>query len=121
LSIEFPQPSGAQFTFSLDPLFATIDPSASKFTVMSTKIEIVLRKKVPGQKWSALEATSTEKLTSRITVYSTIPRETTSITNPVTVPTPSADQGPAYPTSSRHGVKDWDKLASDLNTMKGLI
>lgn len=26
--------------------------------------------------------------------------------------------GPAYPTSSRHGVKNWDKLAEDLTAKK---
>lgn len=68
---------------------------------MSTKIEIVLRKQVPGQKWSALEASSTDvKLADR----------TASTASAASAPT----SGPAYPTSSRHGAKDWDKVASDL-------
>ncbi|KAJ9368223.1 hypothetical protein DTO282F9_8444 [Paecilomyces variotii] len=111
ISIEFPQPSGAQFTFSLDPLFAAIDPSASKYTVMSTKIEVVLRKKVAGQKWSVLEATSTEKLADRSSIASAAPSTSTTASS-------STAQGPAYPTSSRHGVKDWDKLATDLTSKK---
>lgn len=68
---------------------------------MSTKIEIVLRKKLPGQKWSALEASSSDvKLVER-------PGATGS--------TQTTTAGPAYPTSSRHGAKDWDKVASDLS------
>jgi len=37
--------------------------------------------------------------------------QTTSTTTP-------ASSGPAYPTSSRTGVKDWDKLASSLTKKK---
>jgi suppressor of G2 allele of SKP1 len=36
-------------------------------------------------------------------------------TTSTTTPAPS---GPAYPTSSRTGVKDWDKLASSLTKKK---
>lgn len=31
---------------------------------------------------------------------------------------PSASTRPAYPTSSRHGAKDWDKVASSLTAKK---
>ena len=31
---------------------------------------------------------------------------------------PQASSGPSYPTSSKHGVKDWDKLATDLTKKK---
>lgn len=76
---------------------------------MSTKVEIVLRKQTPGQKWSALEASSTTaNLTDRSTVVNDEAASTSS----------SKPSGPAYPTSSRHGVKDWDKLASDLTKKK---
>ncbi|PYH72479.1 co-chaperone SGT1 [Aspergillus vadensis CBS 113365] len=102
-SLQFPLPSGAEYDFTLDPLFAPIDPSTSKVSVFSTKIEISLRKKSPGQKWSALESSS------GITPQPTI----TPITTATTQIKPQA-QGPAYPTSSRHGAKDWDKLASSL-------
>ncbi|RMJ21730.1 hypothetical protein PHISP_07399 [Aspergillus sp. HF37] len=100
-SLQFPLPSGTLFDFTLDPLYASIDPSSSKVSVMSTKIEIVLRKQVPGQKWSALEASSADvKLADRTTSTASA------------APTPPS--GPAYPTSSRRGAKDWDKVASDL-------
>ncbi|GKZ36900.1 hypothetical protein AbraIFM66950_008164 [Aspergillus brasiliensis] len=103
-SLQFPLPSGAEYDFTLDPLFALIDPSASKVSVFSTKIEISLRKKTPGQKWSALEST-TGPVTSA-------PQTTTTTATPTTTTTQA--QGPSYPTSSRHGAKDWDKLASSL-------
>ncbi|PYH28830.1 co-chaperone SGT1 [Aspergillus neoniger CBS 115656] len=103
-SLQFPLPSGAEYDFTLDPLFAPIDPSTSKVSVFSTKIEISLRKKSPGQKWSALE--SSTGLTPQ-------PVTTTPITTTTAHIKPQA-QGPAYPTSSRHGAKDWDKLASSL-------
>lgn len=99
-SIQFPLPSGTLFDFTLDPLYAPIDPSSSKVSVMSTKVEITLRKQVPGQKWSALEASSTNPR----------PASTQMSTNSA----PVNPTGPAYPTSSRHGSKDWDKVASDL-------
>ena len=31
---------------------------------------------------------------------------------------PSTSSAPAYPTSSRHGTKDWDKVASSLTAKK---
>ncbi|RAK80437.1 co-chaperone SGT1 [Aspergillus fijiensis CBS 313.89] len=107
-SLQFPLASGAQYDFTLDPLFAPIDPSTSKATVMSTKIELVLRKQTPGQKWSALESTpSTIKLAGRQAA-------TAAAASSTAAGNPNTASGPAYPTSSRHGAKDWDKLASTL-------
>ncbi|KAE8144851.1 hypothetical protein BDV25DRAFT_165934 [Aspergillus avenaceus] len=100
VSLQFPLPSGASYDFTLDPLFAPVDPASSKVSVMSTKIEIVLKKRASAQKWSALEASSTDpKLADRQTA---------------TGSTPAPGSAPAYPSSSRHGAKDWDKLASSL-------
>lgn len=63
---------------------------------MGTKIEITLQKKTSGQKWGSLEGTGESvKLTQRSAVS-------------------AASAGPSYPTSSRHGTKDWDKVASNL-------
>ncbi|PWY86355.1 CS-domain-containing protein [Aspergillus sclerotioniger CBS 115572] len=108
-SLQFPLPSGAEYDFTLDPLFAPINPSASKVSVMSTKIEILLCKHTVGQKWSALESTATDlKLSDRQAALNTTTTTTAS------APAPA----PAYPTSSRHGAKDWDKLASSLTAKK---
>ncbi|KAL4886340.1 hypothetical protein BJY04DRAFT_178924 [Aspergillus karnatakaensis] len=103
VSVQFPLPSGSEYAFHLDPLFAPIDESASKLTTFSTKIELVLRKQTPGQKWSSLESTSTDI------------KPTTTTSTPAPPPPASA---PSYPTSSRHGAKDWDKLASNLTAKK---
>lgn len=104
--ISFPHPSNPEtsFTFTLEPLFAAIDPSKSKYAVMVTKVELVLHKQVPGQKWSSLEGLSDTPTKT--------PASTTSedvIIQPSAQPT-----APSYPTSSRSGPKNWDKLASDL-------
>ncbi|PLB43128.1 SGT1 and CS domain protein [Aspergillus steynii IBT 23096] len=103
-AIGFPLPSGADYDFTLDPLFAPIDPSASKVSVMSTKIELSLRKQLAGQKWNALEAVSTDfKLADRQAAVSSAP---------------SSSAAPTYPSSSRQGPKDWDKVASTLTEKK---
>lgn len=73
---------------------------------MSTKIEVILRKKTQGQKWNALEATSTPNKQPTST-------PTTTTAGPPTEPIP-APATAAYPTSSRSGAKDWDKIATDL-------
>ena len=71
---------------------------------MSTKIELVLKKRAPGQKWSALEASAVNiKPPGRQAVPD---------------PTPASSSAPAYPSSSRNGPKDWDKLASSLTAKK---
>lgn len=94
VSLQFRLPSGSEYDFTLDPLYAPVDTSASKITVMGTKIEIVLRKQTPGQKWNSLESSgNTPKLADRSAALAA---------------------GPAYPSSSRKGAKDWDKVASSL-------
>ncbi|KAI9373747.1 hypothetical protein BJX61DRAFT_501484 [Aspergillus egyptiacus] len=104
VSVQFPLPSGSEYAFTLDPLYASIDESNSKITTYATKIELVLRKQTPGQKWSGLESSSTDI------------KPTTTTTS---IATPSASaSAPSYPTSSRHGAKDWDKLASTLTAKK---
>ncbi|KAN0078766.1 hypothetical protein V8E54_005279 [Elaphomyces granulatus] len=115
ISIQFPLSSGSDFAFTLDPLFAAIDPALSKVSIMSTKIEMVLHKKISGQRWSALESTS-KFPTDRTSISGTTPPVPTmaAASNPAS----SQDSGPAYPTSSRHGVKNWDKLAVELTSKK---
>ncbi|KAL4894612.1 hypothetical protein BDV59DRAFT_175796 [Aspergillus ambiguus] len=104
VSLQFPLPSGADYDFTLDPLFAPIDTSLSKVSVMSTKIEINLRKQASGQKWSSLEGTLSDvKLADRSAAVGLAPASGTA---------------PAYPSSSRTGAKDWDKVASTLTKKK---
>lgn len=86
---------------------------------MSTKIEVVLFKKQPGQKWPALEGTSTDDIKVDPSVAAPAPTSSSSDT-PVQSTSATATQasGPAYPTSSKHGAKDWDKVASSLTAKK---
>ncbi|MCJ1315991.1 hypothetical protein MMC15_001311 [Xylographa vitiligo] len=107
LSISFPLSTGADYDFSLEPLFAPIDPSASSHKIMSTKVEFVLKKATPGQKWHSLENPHGLPPPSNFTSAAPIP---SAILNPK----PAQDTPPAYPTSSRSGPKNWDKLAADL-------
>ena len=93
--------------YSVEPLYADVDPSQSSFKVMSTKIEVVLRTAQPGIKWHSLEARDGD-------VTSTQPSTLSSTSKP----TAPSQAGPAYPTSSRTGPKNWDKLATDLTTKK---
>ncbi|EGE83048.1 SGT1 and CS domain-containing protein [Blastomyces dermatitidis ATCC 18188] len=115
LSVTFPTVSGSDYSFNLYPLFSPVDSTSSKATVMSTKIEIILRKKQPGQKWGGLEGTSRQG--SNVTTSSTITPTAIVAPRPNTV-TSSTDQIPSYPTSSRTGPKDWDKVASSLTKKK---
>ncbi|MCJ1285442.1 hypothetical protein MMC26_004782 [Xylographa opegraphella] len=108
LSISFPLPTGADYDFSLEPLFAPIDPSASTHKIMSTKVEFVLKKATPGQKWHSLENPHAVPSTTDSTSATPIPA---AILNPK----PAQDTQPAYPTSSRSGPKNWDRLAAELS------
>ncbi|KAK5382462.1 Cochaperone protein [Exophiala xenobiotica] len=111
--ITFPHPSNpdSTFTFTLDPLFALVDPAQSTANVMSTKIEINLRKAQAGQKWHTLEGSAPLKRAEA----NSDPDITTSTTNTPLQPASSTATAPAYPTSSRTGPKNWDKLANDLH------
>ncbi|KAK5088625.1 Cochaperone protein [Lithohypha guttulata] len=113
ISVTFPHPSdpSSSFNLSFDPLCALIDPSASKSQVMSTKIELTLAKAAQGQKWANIEgsaplkkseAAPTEDASAQAAMMSSIQQP----------PAPAA--APSYPTSSKTGPKNWDKLASDL-------
>ncbi|KAI4152989.1 MAG: hypothetical protein LQ340_002577 [Diploschistes diacapsis] len=113
IAISFPLPTGSDYDFSLDPLFARIDPSSSSYKILSTKIELTLQKAEPGRKWHSLEGTEA------------IPSEDSSSGNQddavrqavLHQPTTKAS-APAYPTSSKSGPKNWDKLATDLTKKK---
>lgn len=119
VSVSFPHPSDAAstFAFTLDPLFALIDPSKSKHQVMSTKVELTLAKAVQGQKWANLEGTGPLKRADGSSIQgdagpSAIP---SSISHQ---PSVTQTNAPSYPSSSKTGPKNWDKLANDLTAAK---
>ena len=117
ISISFPQPGDphSSFSFSLDPLHALIDASASKATIMSTKVEITLKKSTPGQKWPALEGSEPLK---KATNGTSDPDAKAAMMSALRTQPPSTASGPSYPTSSKTGPKNWDKLANDLTSKK---
>lgn len=100
LTIAFPLSNGSDFDFSRDPLFAEIDNASSTYKIMSTKIEIILKKAIPGQKWPSLEGVDSEDKDGQV--------------DKSTEDSSAKFSAPAYPTSSKTGPKDWDKLADDL-------
>jgi hypothetical protein len=117
--VSFPHPSdrSSSFILTFDPLFAVIDPSASTYSIMSTKVEVSLRKVVPGQKWPALEGTAPlkdvelgpESAAARAAVMSSLAQPAVSL---------KPESAPSYPTSSKSGPKNWDKLAETLTAKK---
>lgn len=112
LVISFPiEGTSSTYDFTIDPLFASIDPAQSDYKILPTKIEVTLAKSAPGIKWSSLEDT-------KDSVVSTAADSAHS--DPATNHTSSGAQqsGPAYPTSARGGPKDWDKIVEEQNTSK---
>lgn len=83
---------------------------------MSTKIEIVLRKQQSSQKWPALEDPTTGSKPAG--ENDGMPAKPTISSRFDIGPGESAAKAPAYPTSSKTGAKDWDKVASALTKKK---
>lgn len=98
LTVNFPLPSGSDFVFDVDPLYELVDPGQSTYSILSTKVEVKLLKAVVGKKWADLEGTQEAPVSED---------------KSSTLVEPSAAT-PIYPTSSKSGPKDWDKLANEL-------
>lgn len=106
LSISFPiTGSSSDYQFSADPLFASIDPAESKFRVTPNKVEVTLKKAAPGVKWHTLEGDRQ--------VDAATDENKTPIPSHVLKGKTTRETVPAYPTSSKFGAKNWDKLAKD--------
>ena len=112
LAISFPLPTGSDFDFSLDPLYSKVDPSVSTSKVMSTKIECVMKKATPGQKWASIESTEVQEGEN--------PADdgNADVKRVVLGSQTTNNAVPSYPTSSRSGPKNWDKVANDLTKKK---
>ena len=113
LDVSFPLPTGSDYHFSLDPLFATINRMKSHYKIMSTKAEFTLAKARQGQKWPTVESKEIEEKEANKS-QDADPSNDSSKTAAVSENTKS-NVGPSYPTSSKSGPKNWDKLASDLS------
>ena len=108
LDVSFPLPTGSEYNLSLDPLFAAIDPSVSSYKIMSTKAEFTLQKSTPGQKWANIEGAqpvSTEETSA----------DGDDAVKRAVLSDKSTNTGPVYPTSSKSGPKNWDKVVNDLS------
>ena len=79
--------------------------SASTSKITPSKVEITLRKKEGGLKWKTLEGTDAPKPSAA----STTVNENDTIRAAVL-----KDSAPSYPTSSKSGPKNWDKVVSDI-------
>ena len=104
ISISFPLPTGSDYNFSLDPLYASIDPAQSTFKTLSTKIELILKKSSPGTKWHSIEGEAPIINDADSTATTTDFK-----------PSPLITSGPLYPSSSKTGPKNWDKVVSNLS------
>lgn len=127
VQISFPTPSSSSpssddshFEYNLKALYADIDPSASTHQITTTKIELKLRKAIQGQKWSSLERSSSSIPGATTTTNPNLP---TSTANPSSSSSPAShpstqSTAPVYPTSSKTGPKDWDKVVNSLSSKK---
>ena len=113
LTVSFPLPTGSDFDFSLDPLFSKVDPSASTSKVMSTKVECTMKKATPGQKWASIESTEVVREGENSADNGNPDVKRAILGNQAT-----NNAAPSYPTSSRSGPKNWDKVANDLTKKK---
>lgn len=114
-------PTGSTYDFSLDPLFAAVAVSQSKSSIVSTKIELILKKSVPGQRWPSLEGDGPvldENSEDPNKDHSTLNGSSAETSKKGVIVGVSSrehlDIPPAYPTSSKTGPKNWDKLAAEL-------
>lgn len=127
VSISFPI-SGSTSTYNhmLDPLYAPIDPTQSKYRITPNKAEITLRKEAAGVKWHALEGLADVKAANEDD------KDEDNLKIPMHIITGESnardslsyrDAAPVYPTSSKSGAKNWDKLAleeiDDKDEMEG--
>ncbi|KAL8935626.1 MAG: hypothetical protein Q9216_005332 [Gyalolechia sp. 2 TL-2023] len=109
LAISFPLPTGSDYDFSLDPLHGEIDIAASAAKVMSTKVEFTLKKSSPGEMWPKLESD-----TPVIQAGTGEQSDACGEVKRAVLADRNVNSGPSYPTSSKSGPKNWDKVANDL-------
>jgi len=109
MTISFPiGESGSSYDFTLDPLFAEVVPDKCTSRVLSTKVEIVLAKATPGQKWARLDSEEAAPAPADSPVADGA--DETAKRAIFTAPKPT---GPAYPTSSKSGPKNWDRIGEE--------
>ncbi|KAG5993851.1 hypothetical protein E4U52_001606 [Claviceps spartinae] len=120
-------PDGEQKEWTLE-LYSQIDPSASSFKVSPVKVELRLAKVVTGGKWPRLSKEASvndgaeegkQKVgwiseTKSLKLASKTKKECQeAIRAKAAAAAVKKSSWPAYPTSSRTGPKDWDKIAAE--------
>jgi suppressor of G2 allele of SKP1 len=113
LTISFPLVTGSTYDFTLEPLFGAVNTEKCIIRVLPTKIEIILAKATSGQKWSALESHEPLPATTNDSTTAGADNITDDLAKAATISDPKPT-GPAYPTSSKSGPKDWDKIVKDV-------
>ncbi|KAF9579732.1 Protein SGT1 A, partial [Lunasporangiospora selenospora] len=88
LSVTVRMPTGSDYSLELETLSHNVVPAESKYEILSTKIEIQLRKERFGIKWGALEGDDS---------------------NAGSMANIGGSSAPIYPSSSRK-AKNWDAL-----------
>lgn len=96
----------------------SIIPSSSRWSATPRKIELVLQKATPGVKWGTwgeekIGSVDFEAAASELPAAPVSQPETEASAPSATSKKENAPQeaaGPAYPTSSKSGPKNWDKL-----------
>ncbi|KAI7266961.1 SGS-domain-containing protein [Hortaea werneckii] len=112
LNISFPLVSGSSYDLTLDPLFAHVKPEECITRVLPTKLEVILVKGTPGQKWKALESDQPATESNSADVHGDSKPDDGSMKRAVFTSDQASSKGPAYPTSSKHGPKDWDAITT---------
>ncbi|KAJ2723403.1 Cochaperone protein [Coemansia sp. Benny D115] len=62
VSLSVKMPTGSENNYEFDPLMHEIVPGGSSYEVLSTKIELKLKKAQPGLKWEHLEETEAQQM-----------------------------------------------------------
>jgi suppressor of G2 allele of SKP1 len=107
LSVSFPiTGSSSEYSYTVEPLYAAIDPAQSSFRVTPNKVEIVMKKAASGVKWHKLEGDHEVSAAADAEDKPSIPSH-------VLTGKPAQETAPAYPTSSKSGAKNWDKMVLD--------
>ncbi|KAL8886827.1 MAG: hypothetical protein Q9192_006423 [Flavoplaca navasiana] len=109
LTVSFPLPTGSDYNFSLDPFCGKVDAAASTAKILSTKIEFILKKALAGDKWPSLESDAPVN-----TQEKDMDDDGVNEAKRAVLAGRSTNAGPLYPTSSKSGPKNWDKVADDL-------
>ncbi|CAG8567113.1 24603_t:CDS:2 [Dentiscutata erythropus] len=91
VSVTVKLPTGSDYSLEIDPLAHEILPKECKYEVLSTKIEVKLKKDKAGIKWGVLEGEDT--LAGSIS---------------------TSDGKLTYPSSARN-AKNWDKLEKEIS------